>query len=279
VSGKLEFAFIYPSYAHLRRSSSVGRIVDLARGHQRKAAQSKAAQLATSGSMNYIPIRRNIYEVQMRPELLTPAEAAVIASVTVRDINRVIDEEILPAQFYSLEDGRRIRLAACPLVGFYFHAAKALTAEERLRLIGLFSERMSTKMEEQSLVSWRKTDWTIRECFLTVNLDEFVEKALDRSAKLETAEEMVVEDPAILSGTPVIRGTRIPVYDLVASVAAGVPRERILAAYPGLDETTLDLAVLYAEANPVRGRPRRFVALPTNAVAVAERRVPRRRQT
>jgi uncharacterized protein (DUF433 family) len=80
------------------------------------------------------------------------------------------------------------------------------------------------------------------------------------------------------SGTPIIRGTRIPVYDLVASVTAGLPRERILAAYPGLNETTLDFAVLYAEANPLRGRPRRFAALPTNAAVVAERKVPRRRQ-
>jgi len=82
----------------------------------------------------------------MCADLLTPAEAAVIASVTVRDINRVIDEKILPERFYSSEDGRRIRLAACPLVGFYFHAAKALTAEERLRLIGRFSERITSDM-------------------------------------------------------------------------------------------------------------------------------------
>jgi uncharacterized protein (DUF433 family) len=213
----------------------------------------------------------------MRAELLTPAEAAVVASVTVRDINRVIDEKILPEGLYSLEDGRRIRLAACPLVGFYFRAAKALTAEERLRLISRFSERITGDMEHRPLASWRKADWTIREGFLTVSLDEFVAEADDRSAKLEAAQDIVIEDPEILSGTPVIRGTRIPVYDLVASVAAGLSRERILAAYPGLDETTLDLALLYAEANPVRGRPRRFAALPPNAAVVAERKVPRRR--
>ena len=213
----------------------------------------------------------------MRADLLTPAEAAVIASVTVRDINRVIDEKILPERFYSSDDGRRIRLAACPLVGFYFHAAKALTAEERLRLIGRFSERITSDMTDRPS-DWRDADWTLNDGFLTVSLSGFVNDADDRSTQLAAAQEMVVEDPAILNGTPVIRGTRIPLYDLVASMAAGLPRERILAAYPGLDEATLDLVALYAEANPVRGRPRRFAALPANAVVAAERKVPRRRR-
>ena len=227
--------------------------------------------------MNYIPIHRNNYEMQMRAELLTPAEAAVVASVTVRDINRVIDEKILPEELYSLEDGRHIRLAACPLVGFYFRAANALTAEERMRLILRFSERIGGDMAGPSLANWREIDWIVRDGFLTVNLAEFVAEIGDRSAKLEAAQGVVVEDPEILHGTPVISGTRIPVYDLMASVDAGYSRERILSAYKGLDEATLDLALLYAEANPVRGRPRRFTALPTNAAVATERKVPRRR--
>ena len=214
----------------------------------------------------------------MRTDLLTPAEAAVVASVTVRDINRVIDEKILPEGFYSADDGRHVRLVACPLVGFYFRAAKALTAEHRLLLIHRFSERITSDTANRPLASWRDDDWTLRDGFLTVSLSEFVADADDRSIRLAAAQDMVVEDPAILGGTPIIRGTRIPVYDVVASVTAGLPRARILAAYPGLDEASLDLAVLYAEANPVRGRPRRFAALPKNAVVIAERTVPRRRR-
>jgi len=212
----------------------------------------------------------------MRTELLTPAEAAVVASVTVRDINRVIDEKILPEGFYSADDGRHVRLIACPLVGFYFRAAKALTAEHRLLLIHRFSERIIRDTTNRPLASWRDADWTLRDGFLTVSLSEFVADADDRSIRLSAAQDMVVEDPAILGGTPVIRGTRIPVYDVVASVTAGLPRARILAAYPGLEETTLDLAVLYAEANPVRGRPRRLAALPEKVIVIAERKVPRR---
>jgi|AGTN01.3.fsa_nt_gi Uncharacterized conserved protein len=191
----------------------------------------------------------------MRASLLTPSEAAIVAGVTVRDINRVIDEKILPEGFTSVEDGRRVRLAACPLVGFYFRTARELTAETRIALIHRFSERITLNMAEHPFTSWRKADWTVREGFLTVTLNDFVVEADDRIARLEAARELVVEEPDILGGTPVIRGTRIPVYDVVASVSAGLPRDRILAAWPGLSDDAIDLAMLYAEANPVRGRP------------------------
>jgi len=191
----------------------------------------------------------------MRASLLTPSEAAIVASVTVRDINRVIDEKILPATLYTIDNGRRIRLAACPLVGFYFRAAKALTAEKRLRLIHSFSERITEEMARHPFVGWDRTDWTVCDGFLSVTLSDFITEANDRSTRLEATRAMVVEDPQILGGSPVIRGTRIPVYDLAASVAAGLPRERILAAYLGINETFLDMAVLYAAATPVRGRP------------------------
>ncbi|WP_197706358.1 DUF433 domain-containing protein [Magnetospirillum sp. 15-1] len=214
----------------------------------------------------------------MGAALLTPAEAAVIAGVSLRDINRVIDEKILPAGFTTVGDGRRIQLAACPLVGFYFRAAKALTAEERLLLILRFAERITGDMADHPFAGWSTADWTVHDGFLSVSLSGFVAEADDRSTRLAAARAMVVEDPAILSGTPVLRGTRIPLYDLVASVAAGLPRERIFAAYPGLNATALDLATLYAEANPVRGRPRRFTVLPPGATITAERTVPRRRR-
>ncbi len=212
----------------------------------------------------------------MHVNRLTPAEAAFIASVTVRDINRVIDEKILPEGFYSLENGRRVRLIACPLVGFYFHTAKTLTAEERLILINRYSERIVADKTDRSLASWRDADWTIHDGFLTVTLLDFVAEADERSTKLSSAQEMVVEDPEVLGGIPVIRGTRIPVYDVVASVSAGLSHERILSAYPGLDNTTIELAMMYAKAAPVRGRPRRFPALPPASAIVSERKVTRR---
>ncbi len=215
-------------------------------------------------------------------EFLTPTEAAVVASVTVRDINRVIDEKLLPEDFYTLEGGRRLHIAACPLIGFYFHAANALTAEERGLLIRRVCQRIVRQvMGKRRTQRWKRpqhpADWTIQDRFLTVNLWEFAANAEDRRAKLAQARKMVVEDPDILSGTPVIRGTRIPVYDVAASAATNLPRERIRAAYPELDDRMIELAAIYAEATPPRGRPPRSQSLLAGAKVLSKRTVPRRR--
>src|SRR3546814_5590533 len=82
----------------------------------------------------------------------------------------------------------------------------------------------------------------------------------------------------ILGGTPVIRGTRVPVYDVSAAVVAGRPIQRILDAWPSLDAEKVRLAAIYAEANPLRGRPRVSGDLPEGATIVTDRRVPRRRK-
>jgi uncharacterized protein (DUF433 family) len=77
------------------------------------------------------------------------------------------------------------------------------------------------------------------------------------SAELDKVRALVVEDPEILSGTPVTRNTRIPVYNVAASVAAGLPMDRILAAYPGLTGEMVELAALCDLANPRRDKTRR----------------------
>ena len=62
----------------------------------------------------------------------------------------------------------------------------------------------------------------------------------DTNAKRD---DTIVSDPESLGGMPVIKGTRVLAYDLAASVKAGIPRDRILAAYPTITEHHLDLAV------------------------------------
>jgi uncharacterized protein (DUF433 family) len=75
--------------------------------------------------------------------------------------------------------------------------------------------------------------------------------------QLAHIEEMVVSDPEIMRGTPVFRGTRIPV-DLVADMLAqGATAEEILEGYPTLSKEKIAIAPLYARAFPRRGRPSR----------------------
>ena len=120
-------------------------------------------------------------------------------------------------------------------------------------------------------------DWIFRDNFLTIDLAPFLQRTWGRLGRLEAARKMVTTSPDVLGGTPVIRGTRVPVYDVAASTAAGIPIDRILAAYPSLDADKVELAGLYAEANPPRGRPRQGPEVPAGATVITDRRVSRRR--
>jgi len=51
--------------------------------------------------------------------------------------------------------------------------------------------------------------------------------------------------------------------------------EYILNDYPGLDQEKVELAAIFAEANPPRGRPRARGELPKGAVVISDRRVQR----
>ena len=210
-------------------------------------------------------------------EMLKTTEAAVVSRVTLREVNRVIDEGILPEGFVTSDDGRHVLAAACTLISFYFASAAALTAEERLFAIGVTVPRLRRSMSF-ALPALLKEDWTVVHGFLTIDLAPFVKGAAERLGRLIAARNLVESSPERLGGTPVIRGTRVPVYDVAASLTAGIPMERILGAYPSLDREKVELAGIFAEANPSRGRPRVRSELPKGAVIITDRRVPRRKK-
>src|ERR1700687_1738139 len=97
-------------------------------------------------------------------ELLTATEAAVVSQVSVRDINRIIDESILPEEFFSVRNGRQVVAAGCPLIAFYFESARRLTSEERLWAIRHAGPRLHGG---RSTAAPMKEDWTFRDEFLT----------------------------------------------------------------------------------------------------------------
>jgi len=76
-----------------------------------------------------------------------------------------------------------------------------------------------------------------------------------RMALYERAREYIVSDPTVMGGTPTIRGTRITARSVLGRIEAGDTIDSILEDYPYLDRETVEGAVVYAEANPPRGRP------------------------
>lgn len=59
-------------------------------------------------------------------------------------------------------------------------------------------------------------------------------------------QERISVNPAICHGKACIRGTRVLVSVILDNLAAGVPREEILASYPAIQEPDIQAALAYA---------------------------------
>ena len=69
-------------------------------------------------------------------------------------------------------------------------------------------------------------------------------------------EELIISDPEILSGKPIVKGTRISLALILQCVASGMTKEDILRGYPTLTreglEAALDFAVRQFQGEEVR---------------------------
>lgn len=58
--------------------------------------------------------------------------------------------------------------------------------------------------------------------------------------------EHVSSDPEIMHGRPCVRGTRIPVWLVVAMLGDGMTEEEILREYPSVNETDIKACLKFA---------------------------------
>ncbi len=67
--------------------------------------------------------------------------------------------------------------------------------------------------------------------------------------------EHIVRDPAICGGEPVVRGTRITLRTVLASLAEGAAEEEILRNFPALSSEDLRAIIAFAAASAEEDLP------------------------
>lgn len=72
-------------------------------------------------------------------------------------------------------------------------------------------------------------------------------------------DDLIVRNSQIGGGEPVIRGTRIPVRTVLASLAEGSTIEEILADFPSLKEEGVRAVIAFAAASAVEDVPARDI--------------------
>jgi uncharacterized protein (DUF433 family) len=63
---------------------------------------------------------------------------------------------------------------------------------------------------------------------------------------MSTPEAMIVSDPKIMGGKPVVKGTRVPVETILRECANGLSHAEIAAAYPAVTEAQVKAAIAFA---------------------------------
>jgi uncharacterized protein (DUF433 family) len=184
--------------------------------------------------------------------LYTPAEAGAVSGLNLKAVHNAIDKHIVEpvAKFSGAPAGEVKRVGPrfltsgdLLLLRVWRGVGDALSAERRQRLFVAIAAKPAAKTVKADEL-------------LIVDIAE-ARKQVDRRVRdLEAAEAMVIKDKATLSGEPVFKGTRIPVYGIAAMLDAGATADDLLSGYPKLTERMLGLARMWAAAHPRRGRPK-----------------------
>lgn len=176
----------------------------------------------------------------------TPAQASAVANLPLPTVHKLIERRLIRPR--RLRSGRSIQRMLSREQVLYLRLEA-----EGVRLLPILTRRAIAKKIESS----PEIDFvSLTEGSALVIEVKSVRLELDEDLKrLERAQNMIVSDPEIMRGTPVYRGTRIPVELIADMLSQGANSEEILEGYPALDRAKVELAPLYVQAFPRRGRP------------------------
>jgi uncharacterized protein (DUF433 family) len=176
----------------------------------------------------------------------TPAQASAVTNLSLPAVHKLIERRLIRPR--RLRIGRYIQRMLSREQVLYLRLEA-----EGVRLLPIPTRRAIAKKIE----STPEIDFV---CFsessaLVIEVKS-VRLELDQDLKkLERAESMIISDPEIMRGTPVYRGTRVPVELIADMLRQGASADEILEGYPALNREKVELAPLYVHAFPRRGRP------------------------
>ena len=176
------------------------------------------------------------------PRTLSANEAACVTGVPLRQVHRIIDAGLLGSAAARRERSRTVHCDGLVSLKLVHETTAIFTVDGRRRLV-----RYLLGHPEAETARVRDVSVDVR------SIRDEVRNGLSRLAR---AREAIAADDAVLSGTPCIRGTRIPAHDIADMLANGDGIGAIRGTWPVLTEEQIEAAALYARAYPRRGRPR-----------------------
>lgn len=176
----------------------------------------------------------------------TPAQASAVAKLPLRTVHKLIERRLIRPRLRRI--GRSLQ--------------RMLTLEQLLYLrLEAKGVRLLPMAERRSIANKIEKSPEIDVLCLTEDSALVIQVKATRQEleqdlkKLRRVEEVIVSDPDIMRGSPVYRGTRIPVQLVADMLSQGASSDEIVEGYPSLDQERVGLARFYVQAFPRRGRP------------------------
>jgi uncharacterized protein (DUF433 family) len=176
----------------------------------------------------------------------TPAQVSAITGLPLAAVHKAIENKLIHPK--RVRKGRGIERTLSRSQAVYL----------RMEANGLRSLPLATRRHVAQAV---ERDPGIDAMFLSQGSVILIQvksarKEVDTGLRrLNQAARIVESDPEIMHGTPVYKGTRIPVATVADMLSQGTSVEEILEGYPALTREKVEFAPLYVRAFPRRGRP------------------------
>jgi uncharacterized protein (DUF433 family) len=179
----------------------------------------------------------------------TPREVAELSGAPKTIVEKAIEEKIL-APMRGLRGGRARRVLPAYAVAY----AKIIVSV-KYRMDLAMKRRLADRLAPLGGVELKSMRFEL-EPAVEMDVGRLVGDAMERAERYGAARDrLIVEDNAVLGGTPVIRGTRLSVYAVLGRIQDGDTIDDVLSDYPGLTRDAVEAAAIYARTHPLVGRP------------------------
>lgn len=184
------------------------------------------------------------------------AETAAATGVSVRKINRLIDDGLMPdSAFKKVGKNRFVKAYAAPMVRFVAQDGAMLSKAARVAAMKTIATYTKSNWQYLVMEPDAALDLRFESGTVTVALGKSVSSAMIGLRKLAAANLRISVDPKIRNGMPVVCGTRIGVFEVTDAIAQdGI--DAALEDFPALTRDDVEAATIYAQAHPRMGRPR-----------------------
>lgn len=172
---------------------------------------------------------------------ITRREAAELSGASESVINKAIEQRVIPTR--RLKTGAALDVRDVAVLTLFGELTRfALPVKQKKELRAWLRSAVAVEFSLNAALVVRRTD----------EIDEVVARA---RRYVELRDHYLDSNAEIRGGEPIVRGTRIPIRGLAKQIEAGETPDDLSEDYPHVPKEAFEFAVLWARANPRRGRP------------------------